>query len=68
MADIRDLIANVRENGDGITKRLISDVIRKQIDILRESNDTAEGNQVYRNQGGVAEFKRLLVYLNPKEK
>ena len=50
----------IREHKEGAAYRAFLYLISKDLDDARKKNDTAEGHQVYRNQGVSQYLNRLL--------
>ncbi|MCK4794863.1 MAG: hypothetical protein KAV87_64635 [Desulfobacteraceae bacterium] len=56
----RELAAKIQSHELTECHQLMQQLIRKCIESARVRNDTADGFEIYRNQGAVKELKHLL--------
>jgi hypothetical protein len=62
--EIKEVYKEIKEVGDPVTIKLIHKLIDCLINQRREMNDTAEGNDIFKNQGAIISMKDLKTYSN----
>jgi len=59
-AVIAAAVAELRDNLPSVVTRAVCHLLVAEIENYREANDTAEGNQIYRNQGAIQALQGIL--------